>query len=88
MTASPVPYVPSSTFNLGATYNFKLGHGVSIIPVGAFQFVGTQSIFDNTVGAPSTTTMPSYGTVNLGVTAPFKHIDLILNALNIPEQEI
>jgi iron complex outermembrane receptor protein len=79
---SPVPYVPSSTFNLGATYNFKIG-GVSIIPVGAFQFVGTQTIFDNSLAAPSHQTMPSYGTVNLGLTAPFKHVDLILNALNI-----
>ncbi len=27
--------------------------------------------------------MSSYGTLNAGVTAPFKHFDLILNALNI-----
>ncbi len=79
---SPVPYVPSSTFNLGATYHFRVG-GVSIIPVGAFQFVGTQNIFDNTVGAPSKLAMPSYGTLNVGLTAPFKHVDLLLNGLNI-----
>jgi iron complex outermembrane recepter protein len=79
---SPVPYVPSSTFNLGATYNLKVA-GVTLIPVGAFQFVGRQNIFDNTVGAPSNLTMPSYGTLNLGVTAPFKHFDLLLNGLNI-----
>lgn len=79
---SAVPYVPSSTFNLGATYNFKVG-GISIIPVGAYQFVGRQYIFDNSIGAPSNQTMPSYGTVNLGLTAPFKHFDLLLNGLNI-----
>ncbi len=79
---SPVSYVPSSTFNLGATYHFKLGH-VSIIPVGAFQFVGTQTIFNNLTGAPSNQTMPSYGTVNVGLTAPFKHVDFLLNGLNI-----
>jgi iron complex outermembrane recepter protein len=78
----PVPYVPASTFNIGATYNFKIGR-VSIIPVGAFQFVGTQTIFDNSIAAPSNRTMSSYGTLNAGVTAPFKHFDLILNALNI-----
>lgn len=78
----PVPYVPASTFNIGATYNFKIGK-VSIIPVGAFQFVGTQTIFDNSVGAPSNATMASYGTLNAGLTAPFKHIDIIFNALNI-----
>ncbi len=37
----PVPYVSAATFNIGATYNFKIGR-VSVIPVGAFQFVGTQ----------------------------------------------
>ena len=80
---SPVPYVPSSTFNLGATYQFKLFRGVTIIPVGAYQFVGTQRIFNNVLGAPSNLTMPSYGTVNLGITAPFKHVDFVLNGLNI-----
>jgi iron complex outermembrane receptor protein len=78
----PVSYVPSSTFNLGATYHFKIG-GVSIIPVGAFQFVGTQRIFNNALAAPSNLTMGSYGTLNAGLTAPFKHIDLLVNALNI-----
>ncbi len=78
----PVPYVPASTFNLGATYNFKI-HGATIIPVAAFQFVGTQTIFNNNTGAPSNQTMASYGTLNAGLTAPFKHFDLILNGLNI-----
>ena len=79
---SPVPYVASSMLNVGVTYNFKLA-GVTFIPVGSFQYVGRQSIFDNTIGAPSHVTMPSYGTVNLGVTAPFKHFDLLLNGLNL-----
>jgi iron complex outermembrane receptor protein len=80
---SPVPYVPSSTFNAGATYNFKLFHKISVIPVGAFQFVGTQRIFNNALGAPSNLPMSSYGTLNAGLTAPFKHVDFLLNALNI-----
>jgi iron complex outermembrane receptor protein len=80
---SPVPYVPASTFNLGATYNFRIGRSVAIIPVAAYQFVGTQTIFDNSIGAPSNATMASYGTMNLGVTAAFKHIDFILNGLNV-----
>jgi iron complex outermembrane receptor protein len=79
---SPVPYVPASTFNLGANYKFNVGH-ISIIPVAAFQFVGTQHIFDNSIGAPSNLTMASYGTLNAGLTAPFKHVDVIFNALNI-----
>ena len=80
---SPVPYVPSSTFNIGATYHFNLTNAISIIPVGAFQFAGSQHIFDNTVGAPSNQSLAGYGTVNLGVTAPFKHFDLMVNALNV-----
>lgn len=83
---SPVPYVPASTLNLGATYNLKV-RGVSIIPVAAFQFVGTQNIFDNVAGAPSAATMPSYGTLNLGLTAPFKHVDFLLNALNVLDRQ-
>ena len=27
--------------------------------------------------------MASYGTLNAGLTAPFKHVDIIFNALNI-----
>ncbi len=83
---SAVPYVPTSTFNLGATYRFKI-HGVSIIPVAAYQFVGTQYIFNNMLGAPSNLTMSSYGTINGGITAPFKHFDLIFNGLNLANRK-
>lgn len=78
----PVSYVPSSTFNIGATYHFKL-FGATFIPVGAFQFVGQQYIFNNNLGAPSNIPMASYGTLNAGLTVPFKHFDLIFNGLNI-----
>jgi len=47
-----------------------------------------QRIFDNNVAAPSNLTMPSYGTVNAGLTTPFKHCELILNALNILNKQL
>ncbi len=78
----PVSYVPASTFNAGVTYNWKLGR-ISIIPVASFAYLGQQTIFDNTVGAPSTHTMAGYPTLNAGLTVPFKHVDLLFNAQNI-----
>ncbi len=89
---SPVSYVPDVTFNVGTYYDYLI-HGVLIEPRAWVQFVGTQHIFDNTVGAPSSQTMPSYGTLNLAVkaTVPLhlpsgfgtRYLDLKLTALNV-----
>jgi len=75
--------VPSSTLNLGAYYKFRPGDRVDVQPVASFQFVGTQALFDNSIGAPSSQTMPSYGKLNLGVTVPLRHFDVVFNALNV-----
>ena len=80
---SPVPYVPSSTVNAGAYYQFTPRKGLIIEPMAAFQFVGAQHLFDNTTVAPSNQTMSSYGTVNLGIKVPFKFFELELTALNV-----
>ncbi len=88
----PVPYVPSSLFNLGAYYSFKLTRNLSIEPMASYQFVGSQHLFDNN-GAidvpgsngplPSTQTMPSYGTLNLSIRAPYKFMEFQFTALNV-----
>ncbi len=80
---SNVPYVPASTFNSGAYYTFKLFHRYTVQSMGAFQFTGTQHIFDNTVGAPSQQTMPAFETVNVSMTVPFKHFDLTFAGMNL-----
>ncbi|MHB1023950.1 MAG: carboxypeptidase regulatory-like domain-containing protein [Acidobacteriaceae bacterium] len=80
---SPVSYVPNSTVNAGAFYDFKPTSTLDIQPTASFQFIGSQHIFNNVNGAPSTQTMPGYGTMNLGVKVPFHMVDFKLNALNV-----
>ena len=93
---SPVAYVPDSTFNIGAYYDLLVQH-VLLEPRAWVQFVGSQHIFDNTTGAPSSQTMPGYGTLNLAVkaTVPLhlpdgwgkKYMDLKLTALNVLDRQ-
>ncbi len=80
---SSVPYVPSSTVNLGGYYKITLPDHIAVEPNATFESIGIQHLFDNTVGAPSNRTMPSYQTVNLGVSVPFSHFIGTLSALNV-----
>ena len=80
----PVSYVPSSTANAGLDYDLQRHDLVVFEPGISYQFVGSQHIFDNSIGAPSNQTMPSYGTVNLSFKAPIrKFLDLDLMLLNV-----
>ena len=80
----PVSYVPSTTLNLGADYGLQRHDRVVFEPGISYQFIGSQHIFDNSIGAPSDQTMPSYGTVNLSLKAPIrKFLDLDLMLLNV-----
>jgi iron complex outermembrane receptor protein len=89
---SAVPYVPSATANVGAAYNIIRG-GVVIQPRAWYQYIGSQHLFDNSIGAPSNQTMPGYGTLNVAVktTIPVhfggrfgtRYVDVSLTALNI-----
>jgi iron complex outermembrane receptor protein len=87
----PVAYVPTAIANAGAYYDY-FTHGVLIEPRIWFQYTGSQHVFDNTIGAPSNQSMPSFGTLNLAVksTVPLhlgnfgtRYIDLKLTALNV-----
>ncbi len=86
-----VPYVPSSTVNAGAFYGFKVSHDLSINPMASFQYIGSQYIFNNngvdSVGnqfpQPSNQKMAGYGTLNLGVSAPYKFLEFKFNAQNL-----
>ncbi|MDE3155796.1 MAG: TonB-dependent receptor [Acidobacteriota bacterium] len=80
---SPVPYVPSSMFNVGAYFDVKASDSVEIEPTASFQFTGAQHLFDNTTGAPSPQTMSAFGTVNLGVKVPFRYVDFSVAMLNV-----
>lgn len=78
-----VPYIPSSLANAGAYYEIHPYGSLVVQPTASFQFSGRQHIFDNTLGAPSQQTMPSYETVNLGLSVPFRRFNASLSALNI-----
>ncbi len=80
---SPVPYVPTSTFDVGAYFDVKAPNGLELEPTASFQYTGAQHLFDNTTGAPSPQTMASFGTVNLGVKVPFHYVDFSLAMLNV-----
>jgi iron complex outermembrane recepter protein len=79
----PVSYVPSTTLNIGGYYEIRHSDRVLVEPRLWYQFVGTQHIFDNQLGAPSNQTMPSYGTLNLAFNIPFKFLSLKVNMLNL-----
>ncbi|HVC62434.1 MAG TPA: TonB-dependent receptor [Acetobacteraceae bacterium] len=87
-----VPYVPRATLNVGTSYDITRG-GVLIEPRAWYQYVGTQHVFDNSIGAPSGQTMASYGTfnlalktvvpLNLGGAVGIRYMDFDLTMLNV-----
>jgi iron complex outermembrane receptor protein len=80
----PVSYVPNTILNIGASYDFVATESVVIQPRLWYQFTGSQTVFDNNAGAPSATTMPTFGTVNLGVNVPvMKYLNFRVTALNL-----
>ncbi len=80
----PVPYVPQELLNIGGYYNWSYGNDHAIQPRLWYQWTGAQHIFDNTVAAPSSQTMPSFGTLNLAFNLPFsRHYNFRLNFLNL-----
>jgi iron complex outermembrane recepter protein len=84
---SPVPYVPASTFDVGAYVDLTAPNDIQVEPTASFQFTGSQHLFDNTTGAPSSQTMAAFGTVNLGVKVPTRYVDFSLAALNVLNKE-
>ncbi|MHB1700683.1 MAG: TonB-dependent receptor domain-containing protein [Acidobacteriaceae bacterium] len=83
----PAPYVPNSTINAGAYYDFHPREGVTVEPNASFQYTGTQHIFDNSQGVPSSQTMSAFGTVNLGVKVPVRFLEFDLTALNVLDRK-
>ncbi len=78
----PAPYVPSSLINIGLSYkDILFGNLVNIR--GWYSHVGSQYMFNNNTGTPSTLTMPTYGTLNasLGLDVPFRHSGIAIKKL-------
>ena len=66
----PVSYVPNVTLNTGVYYGIQHNHHVLIEPRFWIESTGSQYLWSNLSGAPTTQTMPSYTTANLSFTAP------------------
>jgi iron complex outermembrane recepter protein len=71
----PVSYVPNYTLNTGIYYGIQYHHHELVQPRFWIQSTGSQHLWSNNDGAPSTQTMPSYTTANLGFTAPLNFLE-------------
>jgi iron complex outermembrane recepter protein len=87
----PVSYVPNVTLNTGVYYGIQY-HGRTIIePRFWLETTGSQHIWSNKSGAPTTQTMPSYTTANLGLNAPIvikkQSFNLRVDMMNLANKE-
>ena len=84
----PVSYVPNVTLNAGLYYGIEHNARVLVEPRFWFEYIGSQHLFSNLLGAPSTQTMPAYATANLSFTVPLtiheQHsVNLRLDVMNL-----
>jgi iron complex outermembrane recepter protein len=80
----PVSYVPNVTLNTGIYYGIVNHNERTLVePHFWINYTGSQHLFSNFSGAPSTQTMPSYTTANASVTVPFKKFDFRVDMLNL-----
>lgn len=87
----PVSYVPNVTVNAGLYYGIQY-HGRTVVePRLDIQSTGTQDLWSNASGGPTTQTMPSYTTVNLSFNAPItfrkQSFNLRVDMLNLLNSE-
>ena len=66
---APVSNVPDTTFNIGAYWTHTFFGGVAIKPRAWYQYVGKQYLWSNFLSAPTYSTQPSYGVLNLALAA-------------------
>jgi iron complex outermembrane receptor protein len=83
----PVSYVPNVTLNTGIYYGFRR-HGRELIePRFWIETTGSQHLWSNNTGMPTTQKMASYTTANLSFTAPFnferQSVNLKVDMLNL-----
>ncbi len=66
----PVSYVPNVTLNTGVYYGVQYHHHVVVEPRFWIESIGSQNLWSNNTGMPTTQTMSSYTTANLSFNAP------------------
>jgi iron complex outermembrane receptor protein len=84
----PVSYVPNVTLNAGLYYGFQHNGRVLVEPRFWIEYIGSQHLWSNLSGAPSTQTMPSYTTANLSFTVPLRiheqhSVNLTFDVMNL-----
>jgi iron complex outermembrane receptor protein len=83
----PVSYVPNVTLNTGLYYGIQLHHHEILEPRFWLQTTGSQHLWSNVSGTPTSQTMSSYATANLSLVAPVKlerqSFNLRLDLLNL-----
>ena len=84
----PVSYVPNFTLNTGIYYGIQHNNHVIIEPRFWLESTGSQHLWSNLSGAPTSQTMPAYTTSNLSFNAPFtffekQSINLRVDMMNI-----
>jgi iron complex outermembrane recepter protein len=83
----PVSYVPDVTVNAGVYYGIQHNGHVLVEPRFWFNSIGTQHLWSNNTGAPTTQTMPAYTTANLAFNVPLsiekQSLNLKLDMLNL-----
>ncbi len=88
----PVSYVPNYTLNTGIYYAVQYHHHDLIQPRFVIESTGSQHLWSNDSGAPSTQTMPAYTTANLSFLAPLnflekQSVNLRVDILNLANSE-
>ena len=66
----PVSYVPNYTLNTGVYYGIQHNHRELLEPRFWIESTGSQYLWSNNTGAPTTQTMPAFTTANLSLNAP------------------
>lgn len=83
----PVSYVPNYTLNTGIYYGIQHNGHVLLEPRFWLESTGSQHLWSNNTGGPTTQTMPSYTTANVAFNAPIsfekQSFNLRVDMLNI-----
>jgi iron complex outermembrane receptor protein len=83
----PVSYVPNFTLNTGVYYGIQHHNHVLIEPRFWLESTGSQHLWSNLTGAPTSQTMPSYTTANVAFNAPItferQSINLRVDMMNL-----
>jgi iron complex outermembrane recepter protein len=87
----PVSYVPNYTLNTGFYYGFQRNHHEIIEPRFWVESTGSQDMWSNETGKPTSQTLSSYTTANLSFSAPFswekQTVNLKVNIMNLANSE-